>query len=205
MNSDQKANIDASVRALCESLFSAWSYFHLLRGLNEGGRSNLEVVEQFSWLLDQTWRAVFDGFFANVGTLLDAKKSTYSLPNLVTLIRRYGDAGLKQLLPEVEACLSEKDGAIAKIRNWRHQAVAHRTTGPQDQDFYAANKMTLADLEDASKQLEEALNHLSWHVLSIHNDTRSGSEGLVDEGRRLFASISMGLDHRYRSREGSDV
>ncbi|MGQ0525531.1 MAG: AbiU2 domain-containing protein [Betaproteobacteria bacterium] len=146
-----------------------------------------------SSLFDQTWRAVFDGFFARAGTLLDATKSTYSLPNLVTLIRRYGDAELRQLLPEVEACLSEKDGAIAKIRNWRHETVAHRTTAQRDPDFHATNKMTLADLEGALKQLEEALNHLSWHVLSIHNDTRSGSDGLVDEGKRLFAVIGVGL------------
>jgi HEPN superfamily AbiU2-like protein len=193
VNADQKANIDAAVRELCESLFSAWSYFHLLRGLNEGARSNPEVIERFSWIFEQMWRAIFDGFFARVGTLLDATRSTYSLPNLVTLIRRYGDADLKQLLPEAEACLAEKDSAISKIRQWRHEAVAHRSTA-RDQDFYVTNKMSLPDLEAALKQLEDAVNHLSWHVLSIHNDTRGGSEGLIEEGKRLFASLSKGLN-----------
>ena len=195
MNADQNANIEAAVGALCESLFSSWSYFHLLRGLSEGGRSNPAVVEQFSWLLDETWQAIFDGFFAKVGTLLDARKSTQSLPNLVTLIRKYGDAELKQLLPEVEACLSEKDSAIAKIKTWRHEAVAHRKTNPKG-DFYLANKMTLDDLETALKQLEQALNHLSRHVLSVHNDTRSGSAHLIEEGRRLFAALSKGINHK---------
>lgn len=188
MNADQKANIEGAVRSLCESLFSAWSYFHLLRGLNEGARANPDALEQFSWLFEQMWRAVFDGFFARVGTLLDASKSTYSLPNLLTLIRRYGDADLKQLLPVVEGCLAEKDSAIAKIRKWRHEVVAHRSTARKE-DFHATNKMSLAELESALKQLEDALNHLSWHVLTTHNDTRSGTEGLVDEGKRLFAAL----------------
>jgi hypothetical protein len=192
MNADQQANIEAAVDALCESLFSAWSYFHLLRGLSEGGRSNPAVVEQFGWLLDQTWQAIFDGFFAKLGTLLDATKSTHSLPNLVTLIGKYGDAELKQLLPEVEVCLSEKGGAFAKIKTWRHEAVAHRKANPKG-DFYLANKMTLDDLETALKQLDQVLNHLSRHVLSIHNDTRTGSVHLIEEGRRLFVAISKGL------------
>ena len=196
VNADQKANIEEAVQVLCESLFSAWSYFHLLRGLNEGAPGNPEVVEQFSWVFEQIWRAVFDGFFGRVGTLIDATRSTYSLPNLLTLIRRYGDADLKQLLPEVEACFAEKDSAIAKIRKWRHEAVAHRSTA-RDEDFYVTNKMSLPDLEGALRQLEDALNHLSWHVLSTHNDTRSGSEGLIDEGKRLFASLSKGLNSRH--------
>ena len=58
---------------------------------------------------------IFDGFFAKLGGCsLDTTKSTHSLPNLVTLIGKYGDAELKQLLPEVEVCLSEKGGAFAR-------------------------------------------------------------------------------------------
>jgi hypothetical protein len=193
MNSDQKANIDAAVRALGEALFSAWSYFHLLRGIHLGSRQHPEVVERFGWLFDQTWRVAFDGFFAKAGTLLDSTKSTYSLPNLVTLIRRYGNSDLKQLLPEVEACLAENDSPLAKIRNWRHKAVAHRTTDGRNSTFYVDNKMALDDLENALVQLEELLNHLSWNVLAIHNNTRSGSEGLIEEGKALFACIAGGL------------
>lgn len=193
MNPDQKANIDAMVVALSKSLFSAWSYLHLLRGLHEGGRDNPAVLARYGWLFDQAWRAVFDGFFAKVGTVLDSTKSTYSLPSLVTLVRRYGDTELKQLLPEVEAYLSEKNGPLAKIKNWRKKAVAHRSSEGLEESFYAKNKMNLADLESALVQLEETLNHLSLNVLSIHNDIRSGSEGLVEEGRSMFASLALGI------------
>jgi hypothetical protein len=193
MNSDQNANIDAAVTALSESLSSAWSYFHLLRGLHEGGRENPEVLKRFGSLFDQAWRAIFEGFFAKAGTLLDSTRSTYSLPNLVTLVRRYGDADLKQLLPEVEACLSDKDSPLAKIKSWRHEAVAHRPQDGRDETFYTNNKMNLNDLESALMQLEEALNHLSWNVLRIHNDTRTESMSLVEEGRSLFTSLAAGI------------
>ena len=193
MNPDQKANIDAMVVALSKSMFSAWSYLHVLRGLHEGGRDNPLVLARFGWLFEQVWRAVFDGFFAKVGTVLDSTKSTYSLPNLVTLVRRYGDPELKQLLPEVEACLSEKNGPLAKIKNWRHAAVAHRSLESQDESFHADNKMNVAELESALVQLEEALNHLSLNVLGIHNDTRNGSKGLIVQGRSMFASLALGI------------
>lgn len=202
MNSDQHSNIDAAVRALSGSLSSAWSYFHLLRGLHEGGRENPEVLKRFWWLFDQAWRAIFDGFFAKAGTLLDSTKSTYSLPNLVTLVRKYGDADLKQLLPEIEACLSDKDSPLSKIKSWRHRAVAHSPQGGRDETFYTTNKMNLDDLEGALMQLEEALNHLSWNVLSIHHDTRSGSACLVEDGRSLFASLAVGIANKPKNTSG---
>lgn len=193
MNEDQKTNIDAAVLALGESLASAWSYFYLLRGIDQGSRQNPEVLDRFSFLYDRAWRAIFDGFFAKVGTLLDNTKGTYSLPNLVTLIRRYGNADLKQLIPEVEACLAKKDTPLAKLQNWRHGAVAHNTANRQNDNFYNDNKMSLTEIEGALRQLEDLLNHLSWNVLAIHNDTRSGFEGIVDEGKALFACAAVGV------------
>ncbi len=192
MNPDQKTNIELSVSVLCESLFSAWSYYHLLRGLYEGGREHPEVLARFGWFFDQSWRAIFEGFFATTGTLLDRKKNTYSLPNLVTLVRKYGDDDLKQLLPKVEACLSEKNSPLAKIKSWRHEVVAHRKWGSDD-TFHMNYKMHLNELESALVQLEATINYLSRYVLGIHNDTRSGSLRLLDMGRSLFATLAAGI------------
>ena len=192
MNTDQKANIDTAVLALGQNLACAWSYFHLLRGLDQGGRQSPDVVQRFGMLYDRAWRAVFDGFFAKVGTLLDNTKGTYSLPNLATLIRRYGSSELKQLIPEVESSLTTKNSPLWKLRSWRHDAVAHHSTG-RNTDFYTENKMTLTEIEDALVQLEDLLNHLSWNILAIHNETRSGFAGLVDDGKSLFAFAAAGL------------
>ncbi len=192
MNADQKTNIDAAVLALGENLACAWSYFHLLRGIDQGRLQSPEVIERFSMLYDRAWRAVFDGFFAKVGTLLDNTKSTHSLPNLVTLIRRYGSAELKQLIPEVELSLTKKGSSLSKLRNWRHDAVAHHAAD-RNPNFYTDNQMNLTEIEGALVQLENLLNHLSWNVLNIHNETRSGFEALVDDGKSLFAFTAAGI------------
>ncbi|MFO1226770.1 hypothetical protein [Roseateles sp.] len=193
MNSDQRANLDAMVLALGKTMGQAWSYYYVLKGIHEGSKSSPRVAEQFPWLLDQIWRGAFDALFAKVGTVLDATSSTFSLPNLITLIRRYGNAELRGLIPEAEVCLSERGGALEKIRNWRHSNVAHRTARGDEDSFFDDNKMNLNEIEGAMDRLDLAINHLSWHVLSIHSDTKSAFEPLADQGKELFLAASNGL------------
>lgn len=89
--------------------------------------------------------------------------------------------------------MSEKSSPLAKIKNWRHFNIAHRTARGNEDSFYVDNKMNLKEIEGALEQLDEAINHLSWNVLSIHNDTKSAFEPLIDEGKALFLSASNGL------------
>lgn len=193
MNSDQRANLEAMVEALGKGMAQAWSYFYVLKGMNEGAKAWPAAIERFPWLLEQVWRGMFDAFFAKAGTIIDATPGTHSLPNLIKLVRRYGDAELKGLLPEAEACLVEKDGPLAQIKNWRHSRVAHGTARGIEDSFLVENKMNVLEIEAALKQLDAAINHLSWNVLSIHNDTNSAFEPLVDEGEQLFMAVANGL------------
>ncbi|GAB3765067.1 hypothetical protein GCM10028796_21460 [Ramlibacter monticola] len=192
MNPDQRANLEAMVEALGKSMAQAWSYFYVLRGMHEGAKASPTATQRFPWLLDQVWRGMFDALFAKLGTLIDATASTYSLPNLITLVRRYGDAELKKLIPEAEECLSEKAGPLARIKNWRHSNIAHRTAGGSRDSFYVENQMNLTEIEGALGQLDEAINHLSWNVLAIHSDTNSAFEPLVEEGKRFFLAVANG-------------
>lgn len=194
MNEDQRKNLEAMVEALGKSMAQAWSYFYVLRAIHEGSKASPASTQKFPWLLDQVWRGMFDAFFANVGTLVDATGSTYSLPNLITLVRRYGGAELKGLIPEAEACLLDKTGALAKMKNWRHAQIAHRTARGGETSFHVENKMDLTEIQGALKQLDDAINHLSWNVLAIHNDTSSAFRGLVHEGKALFAAVANSLD-----------
>lgn len=148
MNTDQQSNIDTAVRAITETLFSAWSYFHLLQGFHEDSKANPVVVQKFDRLFDQVWRAVFDGLFAKAGTLIDRTKGTDSLPNLVTRARRYGEAELKLVAKQIEARLTARDGPLVKIKSWRHQVVAHRTPAGREDIFYKRNKMNLVDVAE---------------------------------------------------------
>lgn len=53
--------------------------------------------------------------------------------------------------------------------------------------------MTLNEIEVALSQLEDLLNHLSWNILAIHNDTHSGFERIVEDGRLLFSYAAVGI------------
>jgi hypothetical protein len=201
MNADQQANIDTMVRAISETLFSAWSYFHLLEGFHAGSKSHPVVVQKFDRLFDQVWRAVFDGLFAKAGTLIDRTKTTYSLPNLVTMIRRYGGAELKLAANAVEARLSARDGPLAKIESWRHKVVAHRTPSGRADIFFKNNQMKLGEVAEGLRELEELLNTLSLEVLRIHNDTETGSLDLVQQGTDLFDCIGSHYAERAQSQK----
>ncbi len=201
MNADQQASIDTMVRAISETLFSAWSYFHLLEGFHAGSKSHPVVVQKFDRLFDQVWRAVFDGLFAKAGTLIDRTKTTYSLPNLVTMIRRYGGAELKLAAKAVAARLSAQDGPLAKIESWRHQVVAHRTPSGRADSFFKNNKMKLGEVAEGLREMEELLNTLSLEVLRIHNDTETGSLDLVQQGADLFACIGSHYAERTQSQK----
>ena len=193
MNEDQRSNIKAAVETLSETLFTAWSFFHVLSGLHEGAKAHPAAVRRFGWYFEQTWRATFDGLFSKLGTFMDTTKSTQSLPNLANMIRRYGDASLSGLLPEVETALSSKAGPLAKLRAWRHEVVAHRTPSVKNDAFYQSNRLKLPEIEEALLQLEGLLNHLSWNLLGLHNDTRTGSAALADEAAALLELIASAM------------
>jgi len=190
MNADQQANIEKMVNAISETLFSAWSYCHLLEGFHEGSKSHPVVVKKFDRLFDQVWRAVFDGLFAKAGTLIDRTKNTYSLPNLVTMAMRYGGAKLQSVAKSVQVRLNAKDGPLAKLESWRHEAVAHRTPNGRADAFYKNNKMNLRKVADGLRQLEQLLNTVSMEALRVHNDTETGNLDLVQQGTDLFACIA---------------
>lgn len=190
MNSNQHANLSSSVDSLCEALNGAWSYFHLMQGLHEEGRKNPEALRRFGWFFDRTWTAIYESFFAKVGTLLDGTKGVHSLPNLVSMARRYLDSEKVALLPKIEQEVSNPDGPFCKFKSWRHEVVAHRTDAGRAQQFYVDNKMNLPEVGQALLQLERLLNQVSVLALSLHTDVRSGSEGLVAEGRTLLECIT---------------
>jgi HEPN superfamily AbiU2-like protein len=190
MNTDQRSNIEAMVNANMEALFSAWSYFHLLQGMHKGSKGHPVVVQKFDRFFDQVWRAVFDGLFSKAGTLIDRTRGAQSLPNLLTLARKYGDAELRILVKQAQASLQAREGPVAKIESWRHKVVAHRTREGRETTFYVSNKMNLEEVASGLSQLEELLNVISLEVLRVINDTETGSEDLVQQGIDLFSCVA---------------
>jgi hypothetical protein len=192
MQTDHRANLDAEARVVGESLAVAWAHFHLLRGLDNGRIKHPDVTARSHLLYDRMWRAAFDSFFAKVGVLLDSKRGNHSLLSFLTLARRYGDPEVTRLLPAIEVHLSDESTALAKLKRWRHEVVAHKPAGRDLAGFHVAAKMTLTEIELALNQLDDYFNQISWNMLNLHSEHRSAFEGIVLEAESLFAAASRG-------------
>jgi hypothetical protein len=190
INSDHQADIEKSIDILCESLFSAWGYFHLLQGLHEGSKIHRSVIKKFDHLFDQIWRAGFDGLFSMTGTIIDRTKATYSLPGLITKIRKAADTDLLNEINLIENMLNAKEGPLTKIGLWRNKIVAHRTKEGKDPSFREQNSLKLPDIADALLQLSDALNKISFFTINRMNDTKSGTQELVTQGVALFTCLA---------------
>ena len=189
MNTDQKANIECIITAVAETIFSAWAHLHLLEGLHRGGTCSPTVVQKFEHFFDEIWRATFDSLFSAVGAILDQKKGTNSLPALITKAKTYGDANLKNTAKLVQDRLNTDRGALKKMREWRHEVVAHRPSSFSN-IFYEEHELTLDDVKAALRQLEQMLDDLSFEALQLHNELETGSEILVKQGVDLFACLA---------------
>ena len=192
MNPDQRANLDAAVLSVGESLAVAWSYFHVLRGLDNGRLQNPNVVLQHGLFYDRLWRVAFDAFFAKVGIVLDSKRRYYSLPNLLTLARKYGTPELRRFLLKIQNEIDDENSLLAKLKRWRNEIVAHKPAIQVDSDFHAKNRMTLSEIEAALGMLDNYLNQISFNFLSIHSEQRSAFEAVVQQAESMFAACARG-------------
>jgi len=187
---DGTAKIDAAIHALMESLHKCWGHFHLLQGLHAGSKANPEAVTEHNRVLLQIWRAAFEALFAAAGTLLDQTKGTASIRTVITLVRRHCTAEVKSILPDIEARLGEKTGNLQKIREWRHNSIAHWTEQGRDVSFYERNKLNVVEVEGALEDIESIINELSFHATAVHNTVRPASAHLVEEASFLMKSLA---------------
>jgi hypothetical protein len=196
MQTDHRANLDAAALAVGESLALAWAHFHLLRGLDNGRLKHPQVVEQFNLFYDRLWRAAFDSLFIKIGTLIENKRGNHSLLSFLALSRRYVSPEVRQALPPVEVELAREDSPLAKLKRWRHEAVAHKPIGHDAVNFYSQNVMTLTEIERGLEQLDQYFNQISLSVLDLYSEHRSAFEGLVSQGESLFEVAALGLSRR---------
>jgi hypothetical protein len=191
MHPDNVAKIDAAVRALIESMHRCWGHYHLLRGIHEGSKTCPGAVTEHNSILLQVWRSGFEALFAAAGTLLDKRKDTASISTVITLVRRLGTPEVKSILPALETQLNDETGDIQKIREWRHNAVAHWSQAGRDMAFYEKNKMNLDQVEQALLKIESIVNEISWHATAVHNTVRPATASLVQEGVFLMKSLEV--------------
>ena len=189
MNADQSANIEATILAIGDSMFSAWSYLQLLKGLHLVAKSDPDNLQAYALAIDVMYRAVFDALYSAVGTICDRTNGVLSLPHLIKKARQYGDsndAGLKRVLSTVQAELSEPNNApLVKLENWRNKHVAHRTNEGRVKEFHLDNRLSLAEVEGAIASLEGMVNAVSTETTKKCYDWRSAAEPVSSN----FASL----------------
>jgi len=188
MNSDQRANIESAVHAVGESIFNAWRYFQLLKGLQQGAKADPDNLLAHAIAIDVAYRAVFDALYAVIGTVCDRTKGTLSLPNLINMGRRYSqDPEQKRVLLSAQAALTDPRYApLIKLSNWRHQHVAHRTPESRIQEFYTNNKLHLAEVEEAIDMLDRIANDVSVTLTQTRYDWRTATESVADSCASLL-------------------
>ncbi len=203
MNEDQKRNVDEAFRKLSHSMFRTWSELHLLQGLHIGAQKHAKPVMVFDRYFTELWNAIMFALMTSFGTLIDTTPRTSSLPNIVSMLRRYGalQGSARTAQKQLDQYLAGKKGALEKLRQWRHKVVAHRDPALSE-DFFVTNKMDLGEIEETLRELNRLFNHLSMAVCSIYNDTEAGSMDLVAQGEGLLAALADQLEvdeHRLRS------
>jgi AbiU2 len=188
MNPDQQSNIENSIRAIGESLFNAWRYLQLLKGLQTGAKEAPDILLTHAIAIDVTYRAAFDALYAVVGTICDRTSGTLSIPNLINMARRYTqDPEVKRALTTAETALKDpKHAPLLKLSNWRHKHVAHRTEESRIADFYANNKLHLGEIEEAIDLLDRVANDISVALTHTHYDWRTAAESVASNCASLL-------------------
>jgi len=191
MNDDQRRNVDAAFEGIVRTLIRAWSELHLLQGIHLGARTHPKVTETFDSFFGTLWDSVMFALIGSIGILVDRTSNTSSLPSLLKTLKRYKalDQHGNDVAREIEGYLREDGGPVTKLQRWRHNVVAHRTADGLKDEFFAENKMTLAEMEMVLSQLDAHFNRLSQGVQAIYHDTKSTFYNVKIEGQSVFATI----------------
>jgi hypothetical protein len=188
MNPDQRANIESAIHAVGESIFNAWRYFHLLKGLQQGAKADPDNLLVHAIAIDVTYRAVFDALYAVIGTVCDKTKGTLSLPNLINMGRRYSqDSEKNGFLVSAQTALTDpKHAPLIKLSNWRHKHVAHRTQESRIQEVYTNNKLQLGEVEEAIDMLDRIANDVSAALTQTRYDWHTAAEPVASNCASLL-------------------
>lgn len=179
MNKDQTRNVREVFDKVFEAIFRCWSYVHLIRGLQAGAKANKERLEENALAVDLIYRGVFEAIFAASGTIVDNRKGTYSIPSVITMVRKYTseDHPIRAELKKAEEVLNSEDNSpLIRMRNWRHKVVAHHTKEGRTEKFYPENKLYLGEVEELLQEIEDLANQITVPLLKQGTECKTGSE-----------------------------
>jgi hypothetical protein len=178
LNDDQHSNLRARADAVASSVHRAWMHFQVLRGMQEAASKDSENLLTHAAAFDAIYRAVFDALYIVVGQITDTSSNSESLQTHVRMARQYPVERPK--VRRAEAILRStqaRDGSpLHRLNQWRHKHTAHRTLEASTPEFYAENKLDLAEIEQAIGMLDTAISDIAQEVLGYRYENRPSTE-----------------------------
>jgi hypothetical protein len=192
LNDDQRSNLKARSDAVSSSVHRAWMHFQVLTGMQEAAQKDPESLLTHPLAFDAIYRAVFDALYVTIGQVTDTSPGSESLHTLVKMARRYPvDRNVVKSLEKVLASTQPRDGSpLHKLNRWRNKHTAHRTLEASTPEFYAANKLNLADIEQAIATLDNAVSDMAHLLLGFRYENRPSTEPVAESCANLLAKYA---------------
>lgn len=188
LNDDHRRNLNEKADSVGSSIHTAWTYFQILKGLQEAAAHSKEWLLMHSIAFDSIYRAVFDALYVSVGAVTDRARATESINSLVTMARGYPiDESVRiKILKALSDTQNQKGSPLERLKNWRNKHAAHKTAEALTPDFYTENKLNLAEVEAAITILDQALSEIAYALLGNRYSLRPSTENVAANCAALF-------------------
>ncbi|UHQ18362.1 hypothetical protein LVB87_09020 [Lysobacter sp. KIS68-7] len=179
LNEDHRNNLRGRADAVASSIHLAWTYFQILKGMQEASADDPESPLTHPHAYDAIYRAVFHALYLAVGQVTDTRKDVESLNTLEAMARRYPVE--REKVAKVHRVVlgvirPDSDSPLSRLRRWRDLHAAHRTMDASNPAFYVENKLNLGEVEQAIASLDAALSEISWELLGYRYLNRDSTE-----------------------------
>jgi len=156
-------------------------HFQVLSGMQEAASKDPETLLTYPIAIDAIYRAVFDALYVTIGQITDSTPGSESLHTLVKMARRYPvERVTVKSIEQILATTQVRDGSpLHRLYRWRNKHTAHRTLEASTPEFYAENKLNLAEIEQAITALDTALSDIAQALLGFRYENRPSTEKIA--------------------------
>lgn len=193
LTEDQQRAIQKRADYIAMSLYSCWTYYHVLRGMQRAVAKSPEQAEKNASAIEAMYRATFEALYIASCKPLDMSGGVESLKSLVDMAREYGvDTDLLNHFDAVFAQLRAKsDAPLYRLLRLRNKSAAHQTAAGYEPEFYEENKVALDEVPDAISSIETALDEIAYPLIGAHYLSAKGQTEHISEGcERLICGVA---------------
>ena len=169
LNNNQRKQLQSIADTLGDNLGYAWNYIGTLERLGFHANRDRTLFLHYSQFISTVVYATWDALFLKLNHCTDKNKKAYGFPRLFKTIIRYlpEEAELMNQITEDEQRILKFKSAD-KIKNWRHQMVAHHThDGHSFRGFYEENQCDVEEVRLLVKDYQDILNRYTSELLYL--------------------------------------